>query len=264
MKEASIPTFVSVLVIGLIISETVLGQEYPGVEALRSFVNGDDSLWPQFEACAETEASRAIAAGHVALDDDQLDRAKGLFLKGLSHGHSSAVYGLILVHLKTDEPTKVYGWSQLVLHEHMHAQQNTLEDHKMSWPFRQMAMAGIDFSDSEWAEADRLAQSFIQEWLPLLIERPIQPNCAELLIQATRTQPNYPRNAAINCEPGWVHIDFEIDADGRVANQVALLYTDSAYARAGTAAVQDWRFPAPSDHSCKKYTQVLVFEMSIP
>ncbi|MEM1081477.1 MAG: hypothetical protein AAGH65_07830, partial [Pseudomonadota bacterium] len=68
---------------------------HPALDDFKRFIEGDKSLWPTFEKCAEKYPGCAIAAGRVLANQKAFDEAEQYFIRALEQKSMLAANALL-------------------------------------------------------------------------------------------------------------------------------------------------------------------------
>lgn len=249
----------------------VSAENYPGVEDIRQFIDGDSTLWPRFEQCAEEHASCNLIAGHVSLKSNELDRAEYHFLSALQKGDDAAPWAMILLNIERNRPIEIFAWSQLALAMLSANEAERIESNRNNWSFIQLAQAARDFSDEQWTLGEQRSQELIDHWLPALqtdSDGEVQECTCRHHVPIYQHPPRYPRKLANAGQPGWSLIEFAVDEQGKVVDEIVILYSDERFAQSSTRAIRRWKFEpvemTEHNQTCiteQRYRQTINFQM---
>ena len=261
----------SLLIAGLFcIASQANAEDYPSIEEIRQFLDGDSKLWPIFQQCAEEYASCGLIVGHVSLKSNELDQAERYFLSALQKGDHAAPWAMILLNIERNRPIETFVWSQLALAQLTENETERIEASKNSWPFIQLARAAKLLNDEQWAAGEQRSQELISQWLPVLqanSDSQAQYCKCESRSPVYQRPPRYPRSLANAGQPGWTLIDFAINEQGKVVDQIVILYSDARFARTSNSAIRKWEFEPleltehNQDCSIQRFRQTLDFQM---
>ncbi|MEM7054200.1 MAG: hypothetical protein AAF446_06580 [Pseudomonadota bacterium] len=256
----------------LLLAGQVLAQEYPRIDEIRDFLNGDSDLWPTFEQCASEFVDCALAAGQVSLDNRAYDDAERYFLQALEQGNHTAVLALVMLNVERHTPIETFAWSQLALAVITTQDSANETDWRSSWPFYELSRVARNFSDSEWEKGNERGQELVAKWLPVLEANDPFGGYTEAnrdcplpdLDSIERKPPRYPGAMAINRIPGWAYVIFIADRDGKVTDPISLMSSHRSFARSSVHAIEKWQLSSlRGSPECKvrRYSQAFYFSL---
>ena len=230
-------------------------------------VSGDLSALDALGNGEPLNRSTQLLRGYALRAIDRHAEAVEAWTQALVEGQKLAVRALATHHFEQREWLEAYAWARLAMEVDAALSDLDMNEMHGRWTLYAAVQAAERLEDEQHAEADALASELVDLYLPVLIRPRDLTNAdagdAEDLDVVERTRPTYPRSMAENQIPGWSYLQFEVRADGRVGEVVAIGASHDRFARSAVRAIRKWRFNTDAlDHLPMTATQFIDFELN--